>query len=456
MNRQIPPSFPPFFPLASFSPGIIRKLAVLGAVLSITGLAACANGGSNSASSESTGSTSTTTEAETTTEESSSSQDLTAQNPSPTGEAASVGLENRGTSDACTYVESGYGPEGQVQVRAEEVARGLDVPWGIVFLENGDMLVSQRPGLISLVQSGQVQPEPVATINVSASGEGGLLDIQAHPDFATNRLFYVYYTAALSGGDVNRVERWRLSQDGRSASPDRIIVDNIPVAQFHNGGRLRFGPDGMLYVGTGDARDPDSSQDVNSLAGKILRVTPDGEIPADNPFPNNPAYILGIRNTQGFDWFTDSAMWVTDHGPSGELGRSGHDKVSVAIAGDNLGWPTIEGCQAQSGMITPALTWQTAVPPGGAAIYTGTAIPEWQGDLIIGTLGSEHLHRVSFDPKAPYRVQTHEVYFSGANSLGRIREVIMGPDNELYITTSNCDGRGGCPAEGDKIFRITR
>lgn len=459
MNQQTPPSSPRFSPSTQIIRQIVRTLAVLGAGLSIMGLAACASGISGSASSDATDSTAATTRSEeSTSEESTRSPEQIAQDPSPSqaGESAAVGLENRGTSDACTYVESGYGPEGQVQVRAEEVARGLDVPWGIVFLGNGDMLVSQRPGIISFVQNGQVQPEPVATVNVSASGEGGLLDIQAHPDFINNRLFYVYYTAALGSGDVNRVERWLLSEDGRSASPDRIIVDNIPVAQFHNGGRLRFGPDGMLYIGTGDARDPYSSQDVNSLAGKILRVTPDGEVPADNPFPNNPAYILGIRNTQGFDWLNDSAMWVTDHGPSGELGRSGHDKVSVAIAGDNLGWPTIEGCQAQSGLITPALTWRSAVPPGGAAVYTGTAIPEWQGDLIIGTLGSEHLHRVSFDPKAPYRVQTHEVYFSGANSLGRIREVIMGPDNELYITTSNCDGRGGCPAEGDKIFRITR
>lgn len=128
----------------------------------------------------------------------------------------------------------------------------------------------------------------------------------------------------------------------------------------------------------------------------------------------------------------------------------------MATAGDNLGWPILQGCDTQDGLLAPALIWQEAVPPGGAAIYTGSAIPEWQGDLIIGTLGSEHLHRVSFDPEAPYRVQTHEVYLAGADSLGRIREVVMSPDGELYITTSNCDGRGACPPEGDKIVRITR
>jgi glucose/arabinose dehydrogenase len=212
----------------------------------------------------------------------------------------------------------------------------------------------------------------------------------------------------------------------------------------------------MLYVGTGDASVPDLSQDPNSLGGKILRLTSDGDIPDDNPFGENPVFITGLRNTQGFDWVNDTTLWVTDHGPSGELGRRGQDKVSVATAGDNLGWPTLQGCDAGEGLISPALIWREAVPPGGAAIYTGNAIPEWQGDLIIGTLGSEHLHRVSFDSDAPYRVQTHEVYFGGASGLGRIREVVMSPDGELYITTSNCDGRGVCPAEGDRILRITR
>lgn len=354
----------------------------------------------------------------------------------------------------CTLVEEGFGPQGQVAVRAEEVVSGLEVPWGIVFLPQGDLLVTERAGQIRLVQNGQLQPQPVATIPVAARGEGGLLGIAAHPQFEQNRLFYIYYTAERNGSAVNRVERWKLASDGRTASPDKIILDNIPVAQFHNGGRLRFGPDGMLYIGTGDAKNPQSSQDVNSLAGKILRLTPDGEVPQDNPFPSSLTFILGIRNTQGFDWFNESTLWITDHGPSGELGRSGHDEVSVASAGANLGWPPIYGCQDQEGLAAPSLTWNQAVPPGGAAIYTGEAIPQWQGSLIVSVLGAEHLHRVTFAPESPYQVQSHEVYFQ--NELGRLREVTMGPDGELYVTTSNCDGRGICPPEKDKIFRITK
>ncbi|BDA75603.1 hypothetical protein CAL7716_097690 [Calothrix sp. PCC 7716] len=383
----------------------------------------------------------------------------TANNNQATPEAIPVNTTTATSqAQACTFVESGFGSPGQVKVQAQEVATGLDVPWGIAFLPNNDMLVTERPGRVRLVRNGQLQPQPVATLKTIDSGEGGLQGIAAHPDFGNNRFFYLYYTITKNGAPVNRVERWRLSSDGQSASSDRIIIDDIPAAVFHNGGRISFGPDGMLYIGTGDAREPETSQNRDSLAGKILRLTPDGQVPQDNPFPGNPAFITGIRNTQGFDWLNQSTLLVTDHGPSGELGRTGEDKVSVAQAGDNLGWPNIQNCQTPQGLVTPSIVWQDAVPPGGAAIYTGNAIPEWKGNLIIGTLGSRHLQRVVFDSANPRQVKTHEVYFqpNSPNSFGRLREVIMAPDGELYVTTSNCDGRGNCPQGGDKILRITR
>jgi glucose/arabinose dehydrogenase len=372
------------------------------------------------------------------------------QTASPAVDTKVSAVENQ----ACTFVKDGFGPQGKVKVRIEEVASGLEVPWGIAFLSRGDILVTERPGRVRLVQNGKLQNTVVASVKVAKSGEGGLLGIAVHPDFAQNRFFYLYYTADKNGSRVNRVERWRLSSDRRKASPDRIIIDDIPAAVYHDGGRLRFGPDGMLYIGTGDGRKPNSSQDINSLAGKILRLTPDGQVPQDNPFPNNPVFVTGIRNTQGFDWLNKSTLWVTDHGPSGELGRTGHDKVSIAKVGDNLGWPVIYGCESRKGMVTPSLSWKQAVPPGGAAIYTGNTILEWKGNLIVGTLGSRHLHRVVFDLANPRRVRLHEVYFQ--NQLGRLREVAMGPDGQLYVTTSNCDGRGECPPQKDKILRITR
>jgi aldose sugar dehydrogenase len=365
--------------------------------------------------------------------------------------------ESPGAAGAdCELVRSGSGPIGDVDVRAEVVVAGLEVPWGLAFLPGGDLLVTERPGRIRLVRNGQLVPSPVASLDVSARAEGGLLGIVLHPEFDVNRFFFVYYTADLSGGAINRVERWTLSQDAATASPDRVIIDDIPAARFHNGGRMRFGPDGNLYVGTGDAGTPRSSQQRDQTAGKILRLTPDGEIPGDNPFPNNPAYITGIRNTQGFDWSADGTLWVTDHGPSGEMGRRGHDEVNIARPGDNLGWPDIYGCQERNGMVAPALTWREAVPPGGAAFYTGSAIPEWSGSLIIGTLGSQHLHRVV--PGNGQAMSHHEVYFQGnpPGGFGRLREVIMGPDGHLYVTTSNCDGRGDCPPDRDRILRIIR
>ncbi len=353
----------------------------------------------------------------------------------------------------CLLVENNSGPQGKVNVRVEEVVSGLDVPWGLAFLPNGDILVTERGGAVRLVQKGKLRPQPIAKIKVTASGEGGLLGIATHPDFARNRFFYVYFTADINGSPINRVERWLLSPDGTVAKFNRRIMDNIPVAQYHNGGRIRFGPDGMLYIGTGDARQPELSQNVKSLAGKILRITPDGKIPPDNPFPGSPVYITGIRNTQGFDWLNNKTMWVSDHGPSGELGRYGHDKVSVAKAGDNLGWPTIHACESMPGLVTPAIVWEQALPPGGATIYMGNKIPEWNGSLIVASLRAEQLQRVVIDPQSG-RVQKHEVYLQDQH--GRLREAIMGPDGELYVSTSNCDGRGSCPAKKDKILRITR
>ncbi len=359
-------------------------------------------------------------------------------------------------SAACTLVEDGFGPDGSAWVPAEVVVDGLEVPWGIAFVGEGAMLVTERPGRIRLVEGGTLVPEPVATVEAAAEGEGGLLGIAAHPDFAANRLFYVYYTSEQDGTPVNRVERWTLSSDRRRAARDRVVLDGIPASRFHNGGRLRFGPDGMLYGGTGDAQEPELAQDRSSLAGKLLRLTPDGAVPPDNPFPDSPVYLTGIRNTQGFAWPNDTTVWLTDHGPTGEMGRTGHDEVNVTSAGDNLGWPTIYGCETNDAMVTPSLTWREAVPPGGAAISRGAALPDWQGDLIVGTLGSRHLHRVAFDDESPRRVERHAVYLRGGppDGYGRLREVIAGPDGTLYVTTSNCDGRGTCPPEGDVILRI--
>jgi aldose sugar dehydrogenase len=351
-------------------------------------------------------------------------------------------------------VESGQGPAGSTPIQVDTVVTGLEVPWSVSFLPGGDWLVTERPGRIRIVRDGKLLPT-IAQVPVAREGEGGLLGAALHPSFADNRLFYIYFTAQNGGRELNRVERWKLSPDASRAEREQLILDGIPAAKYHDGGRLRFGPDGKLYIGTGDAREPQLSQKLSSLAGKLLRLEPDGAIPGDNPFPGSPVFALGIRNTQGFDWLDQRTLAVVDHGPSGELGRQGNDELSIVTAGANLGWPTIWGCQSGSRMSSPVLSFADATPPGGAAIYRGSAIAEWKGDLLIGTLGSEHLHRVVLGADGR-TVARHERYLFGDQGYGRLREVVMGPDGHLYVSTSNCDGRGDCPADKDRILRIRR
>ncbi len=354
----------------------------------------------------------------------------------------------QGQSAGCMLDSSdSWGPDGSVPVRAGTVASGLEVPWSFAFLPGGEVLVSERPGRVRLLQKGALAAAPVLTVKIGESAEGGLLGIAVHPKDPS--LLYLYVTAP---GPQNEVQRWKLSADRTSATFDRVLFSGIAAAAYHDGGRIRFGPDGMLYVATGDARKPDRSQDPSSKNGKLLRVDPEGGVPKDNPLAGNPLWLLGVRNLEAFDWLDDGTLAIADHGPSGELGRYANDEVSLARKGDNLGWPTIYGCQARAGMVSPILAWDRhAAPPGGLAVYRGSAIPEWKGSILVATLGSEHLHRVALEGG---RVKLHEVYFR--QKLGRLREVAMTPSGELWMTTSNCDGRGECGPEKDRILRVVR
>jgi glucose/arabinose dehydrogenase len=354
----------------------------------------------------------------------------------------------------CTLVEQGSGPPGTTPLRVEMVASGLEVPWGVAFLPGGDALVTERPGRIRILRGGVLDPAPVATVAVAAAGEGGLLGVAADPAFATNRRFYVYATVEQGGGTVNRIARYALASDGRSATEEAVILDGIGAAIVHDGGRIRFGPDGRLYAGTGDATVPASARDPGSLNGKILRMGTDGEIPADNPDPASLVFLSGLRNPEAFDWLDGATLVVGDHGPSGELGRRGGDEISVARAGADLGWPDAWRCETRDGVTSPVLAFVDATPPGGGSLYRGDAIPSWRGSFLFGSLGSRHLHRVVL--AADGGVDLHEVYLAGdpPAGVGRVREVVQAPDGSLWVTTSNCDGRGSCPAERDAIFRI--
>jgi glucose/arabinose dehydrogenase len=346
---------------------------------------------------------------------------------------------------SCVLYES-LGADGPVKLRIDTVASGLEVPWSIAFLPNGDAWIAERPGRIRALRAGKLSP-PIVTLSVSTESEAGLLGLALDPAFASNRRFFVYYT---SKDDENRVERWIASEDLASAKLDRTILQGISAAKYHDGGRLRIGPDSLLWIATGDAREPERSQKLESPNGKLLRVTLDGA-PADgNPWPGNRAVLTGIRNLQAFDFLDARTVILADHGPSGEMGRRGHDEISVAKLGDNLGWPTIWGCEQRAGMVSPLIVFKDAVPPGGGIIVRGNAIPQWKGSFVVASLGAESLHRFALDGS---RITAHEVYLRKTH--GRLRDVENAPDGSLWVTTSNCDGRGDCGNEKDRVLRLS-
>jgi glucose/arabinose dehydrogenase len=216
------------------------------------------------------------------------------------------------------------------------------------------------------------------------------------------------------------------------------------AADIHTGGRIRFGPDGKLYVTMGDAAVASIAQDLASLNGKLLRLNDDGTLPSDNPMPS-PVYSYGHRNPQGLDWHPVTGdLWATEHG------QIGNDELNRIVAGRNYGWPVIEADRTQAGMETPLLFFSPAIAPSGMSFYTGTLIPNFRLNIFFATLRGQHLHRVRLDPSNPRRILADERLFDGR--YGRIRDVVTGPDGALYFCTSN--GRGGAAADDDRLLRI--
>ena len=324
--------------------------------------------------------------------------------------------------------------------RTTVAADGLEIPWGLVFLPDGSLLFTERPGRVRLVdREGRLLPSPAATLaQVKQIGEGGLLGIATHPDFSNNHLVYLYYTySGTAGNTLNRVSRFKFENSQLTA--EEVIVEAIPGAANHNGGRIKFGPDGFLYITTGDAQEPSRAQDKNSLSGKILRVTDEGKPVPGNPF-NNLVYSYGHRNPQGLAWDSQNRLWSTEHGRSGIL--SGLDEVNLVEAGKNYGWPTIQGNEQKEGMERPKLhsnsnTWA----PAGAA-FAGES-------FFFGGLRGEALYEAVVKGDQI----TLKEHFKG--EFGRIREVVLGPDGFLYLTTSNRDGRGTVQTGDDKIIKIS-
>lgn len=336
----------------------------------------------------------------------------------------------------------------------EVVAQGLEIPWSVVFPSQDRLLVSERTGAIRQIVNDTLLPDPTYIFEeVRARDEAGLMSLALHPDFSSNGYVYACYTTSGSGSDIiTRVAR--LVDDGESLAFDGVIIDNIPAARFHAGCRVQFGPDGMLYVSTGDALNTALPQDVDSLAGKILRVTPEGEVPADNPFPGSPVFSLGHRNPQGLTWdIEDGRMYATEHGPSGFDGPGGGDEINLIIPGGNYGWPLGSHDDVPEGTIGPLIQFTPAEATGSALFYDDDALPFFKGNLFFGALRGEGLVRVILDENAQGDVVVDSVE-KIVSEVGRVRDVTTGPDGSIYFTTSNRDGRGSVRDGDDKIYRI--
>jgi glucose/arabinose dehydrogenase len=316
------------------------------------------------------------------------------------------------------------------------------------------MLFTERPGRVRVFAAGKLQPQPLFTVpDVESSGESGLMSIALHPDFASNAFLYLSYAYKQNQNQAVRVVRYRETPNG--FTDRKIIIEEIPAAQYHAGCRVRFGPDGKLYITTGDATERELAQRLDSLAGKTLRLNDDGSVPNDNPFVNvknarPEIWSYGHRNAQGLDWQPGSQlMFQTEHGPSGFDGPGGGDEVNIVERAGNYGWPLIHHEQEREGLVSPLLEYTPAIAPASGMFYRGRAFPQFRGNFFFGCLRGERIIRVVLDGR---QVLKQEKLLE--RKYGRIRDVAEGPDGAIYFSTSNRDGRGNPARDDDRIIRL--
>jgi len=360
---------------------------------------------------------------------------------------------------ACSHAPAGRGA-GEVETseqsgtrfKIEKVIGGLEVPWSIVWAPDGRMIFTERPGRVRVFQNGALNPKPLFVVpDIEHSGESGLMSVALHPQYSSNHFIYLSYAYTSEGVRV-RVVRYREAPEG--FVDRKVIIEDLPAAQFHAGCRIRFGPDGKLYVTTGDATRRELAQKLDSLAGKTLRLNDDGTVPQDNPFVGQQnarpeIWSLGHRNAQGMDWQPESnLMFQTEHGPSGFDGPGGGDEVNIVEKGKNYGWPIIHHTQTRAGLESPLLEYTPACAPASGMFYRGSAFPKFKGNFFFGCLRGERLIRVVLDGR---RVVSQEDL---VKDYGRIRDVAEGPDGYLYFSTSNRDGRGRPAPDDDRILRM--
>lgn len=327
-------------------------------------------------------------------------------------------------------------PEIEDNLNSTVVAENLDVPWDIEFLPNGDMLVTERSGTLLKIETENGSATEYMIEGVEHRGEGGLLGLALDPGYEENNRIYLYMTTEKDEMLQNRVVRYTL--EDRELSNPQIIIEDLPGAQYHDGGRIAFGPDKKLYITAGDATKPGWAQNTGLLAGKILRINANGSIPDDNPF-GNEVYSYGHRNTQGLTW-VNGELWATEHGRSGI--QSGMDELNKIQRGGNYGWPEIEGDQIQKGMIQPV------IHSGARVTWAPAAATSIDNHIYFTGLRGNGLYHVELEDGNVANFTKH------LTSYGRLREVELGPDSFLYITTSNTDGRGTPVENDDRVIKV--
>lgn len=356
-------------------------------------------------------------------------------------------------------IKFGSLPAGPVAFALTPVAGGLDTPWSIAFTGPNRFLVSERPGRIRVVENGQLQDGNLATVPTVEvnNGESGLMGIAVDPEYSVNKYVYACYTYNSGEGPQGVSARIiRFTDNGTSSGTQQQIL-KIPNSHWHAGCRLAFGPDKLLYITNGDSNEPNNAQVDGSLSGKILRVNNDGTPAAGNPVVGNPMYSKGHRNPQGISWQPGTGqLFSSEHGPSsigsGIFGRSGGDEINRIVPNGNYGWPLISHNETRAGMINPVSMYDPSIAPAGILFYTGSALPQFYGKLLVAALGGKALHVLTFSSSDPAVVASRTTV--EGISIGRVRDVVQAPDGSIYITSSNRDGRGSPTGNDDQVYRI--
>lgn len=357
-------------------------------------------------------------------------------------------------STSCDSATVGGSQPPNAELTAEVVATGLDTVWELVWGPDGFIWMTERGGKVSRIDPETGTVSVVGQVDVEEIGEGGLMGLALHPDFPSEPWVYLAHTYAGQLGIRNRVIRARY--DGAALGTPEVLLADIPGSSIHNGARLVVGPDRLLYMTTGDASDAQIAQNRDALAGKVLRLTLDGQPAPGNPFGTR-TWSYGHRNPQGMTFTPDGSLYITEHGPAD------NDEVNRIEAGGNYGWPAVHGrcdgdigpaetafCSANA-VVEPLATWTPTIAPAGLAYYDATLIPAFRGSLLFATLKDATLYRLTLSGDGRSVEATERLL---VREYGRLRAVLVAPDGTIYLGTSNRDGRGTPMSTDDRVIRV--